>query len=79
VRVIAPRMAKQPMNEEWDLFEDADASTRRRREELIARLRERVVAAGDKLSEEQVDAIVARMADTALEGDRLRHGYTRHH
>ena len=61
---------------EWDLFEDADASIRRRREELIARLRERVIAAGDKLSEEQLDAIVSRMADTALEGERLRHGYT---
>jgi hypothetical protein len=61
--------------EEWDLFEDAASSARRRREELIARLRERVIAAGDKLSEEQVDAIVERMADTALEGERLRHGY----
>jgi hypothetical protein len=64
------------MGEEWDLFEDADASARRRRAELMARLRERVIAAGDKLSEEQVDAIVARMADTALEGERLRQGYT---
>jgi hypothetical protein len=64
------------MGEEWDVFEDADTSARRRREELIARLRERVIAAGDKLSEEQVDAIVSRMADTALEGQRLRHGYT---
>jgi hypothetical protein len=64
------------MGEEWDLFEDADTSARRRRDELIARLRERVMAAGDKLSEEQVAAIVARMADTALEGERLRHGYT---
>jgi hypothetical protein len=64
------------MGEEWDLFEDADTSARRRRDDLIARLRERVIAAGDKLSEEQVDAIVARMADTALEGERLRQGYT---
>lgn len=64
------------MGEEWDLFEDAHASARRRRAELVARLRERVIAAGDKLSEEQVDAIVARMADTALEGERLRHGGT---
>jgi hypothetical protein len=65
------------MGGEWDLlFEDADTSARRRREALIARLRERVIAAGDKLSEEQVEAIVARMADTALEGERLRHGYT---
>lgn len=63
------------MGEEWDVFEDADASARRRREELVARLRQRVLAAGDKLSEEQVDAIVARMADTALEGERLRHGF----
>ena len=62
------------MGEDWDLFEDAESSARRRRQELIARLRERVIAAGDKLSEDQVDAIVARMADTALEGDRLRHG-----
>jgi hypothetical protein len=64
------------MGGEWDLFEDAHAVARRRREELIARLRERVIAAGDKLSEEQLDAIVSRMADTALEGERLRHGYT---
>jgi hypothetical protein len=64
------------MGEEWDLFENADTSARRRRDELIARLRERVIAAGDKLSEEQVDAIVARMADTALKGERLRHGNT---
>ncbi len=61
---------------EWDLFEDADASARRRRDALIARLRERVIAAGDKLSEEQVDALVSRMADTALEGERLRLGNT---
>jgi hypothetical protein len=64
------------MGDEWNLFEDAEASARRRREELIARLRERVMAAGDKLSEEQVDAIVARMADTALEGERLRLGFS---
>ena len=64
------------LGEEWDLFEDADAQARRRREELVARLRERVMAAGDKLSGEQVDAIVSRMADTALEGERLRLGYT---
>ena len=64
------------MGEEWDLFEDAQSSARRRREELIARLRQRVIAAGDELSEEQVAAIVSRMADTALEGERLRHGYT---
>ncbi|HUQ46425.1 MAG TPA: hypothetical protein VM033_07225 [Gemmatimonadaceae bacterium] len=63
------------MGEEWNLFEDATASAHRRRGELVARLRERVIAAGDKLSEEQVNAIVARMADTALEGERLRHGY----
>ncbi len=62
---------------EWGLFEDAESSARRRREELMARLRDRVIAAGDKLSLEQVDAIVARMADTALEGERLRHGYSR--
>ena len=63
------------MGEEWNLFEDATTSARRRRDELVARLRERVIAAGDKLSVEQVNAIVARMADTALEGERLRHGY----
>lgn len=63
------------MGKEWDLFEDALESARRRREELMARLRERVLAAGDKLSEEQLAAIVARMADTALDGVRLRHGY----
>ena len=60
------------MGEEWDLFEDAQASAQRRREELIARLRQRVIAAGDKLSEEQVAAIVSRMADTALEGEAHR-------
>jgi hypothetical protein len=64
------------MGGDWDLFEDADTSARRRREELMVRLRERVLAAGDKLSEEQVDAIVSRMADIALEGDRLRQRYT---
>jgi hypothetical protein len=64
------------MGEEWDLFEDADASARRRRRELIARLRVRVLAAGGRLSEEQVDAVVSRMVDTALAGERLRHGYT---
>jgi hypothetical protein len=63
------------MEREWDLFEDALQSVRRRREELIARLRERVLAAGGKLSEEQVAAIVGRMADTALDGVRLRHGF----
>lgn len=63
------------MGEEWDVFEDADASAHRRREELVARLRQRVIAAGDKLSEDQVEAIVARMADTALKGERLRHGF----
>jgi len=67
------------MGEEWDLFEDAEASARRRREELVTRLRNRVIAAGCKLSGEQVDAIVSRMADTALEGERLRHGYTERH
>ena len=62
------------MGTEWDLFEDAAASAHRRRESLIARLRERVIAAGDKLSDEQMDAIVGRMADTVLEGQRLRQG-----
>jgi hypothetical protein len=63
------------MGEGWDLFEDAHTSARRRRDQLIARLRERMIAAGDKLSEDQVAAIVERMADTALEGERLRHGF----
>ncbi len=62
------------MGAEWDLFEDAASSAHRRRESLVARLRERVIAAGDKLSDEQMDAIVARMADTVLEGQRLRQG-----
>lgn len=66
------------MGAEWDLFEDAVTSAHRRRESLIARLRERVIAAGDKLSAEQMDAIVARMADTVLEGERLRHGSLYH-
>lgn len=65
------------MGEEWGLFEDAEASVRRRRDELVVRLRARVIAAGDKLSEGQLAAIVTRMADTALAGERLRHGYTR--
>ena len=63
------------MGGEWDLFENAATSAHRRRESLITRLRERVIAAGDKLSNEQMDAIVARMADTVLEGQRLRQGF----
>ena len=62
------------MGAEWDLFEDAVTSTHRRRESLIARFRERVIAAGDKLSSEQMDAIVHRLADTVLQGEHLRHG-----
>ncbi len=58
--------------EEWSLFEDAAASVRRRRQELVDRLRQRMLAAGGKLSMEQIDALVARMADTALDGERLR-------
>ncbi len=61
--------------EEWNLFEDAAASPRRRRQELEARLRQRVIAAGGKLSPDQIDALVARMADTATEGERLRHRF----
>ena len=61
------------MGAEWDLFEDAATSARRRRESLIARFRERVTATGDKLSSEQLDAIVHRLADTVLQGEHLRH------
>lgn len=59
--------------EEWSLFEDAATSASRRRTELVERLRQRMIAAGDKLSLQQIEALVARMADTALDGDRLRH------
>ena len=62
-----------PMNDEWDLFEDADQSVQRRRRDLITRLRERLRAAGDKLSDEQVSAVVERMADLALGAGNLRH------
>ncbi len=62
------------MGAEWDLFENAVTSTHRRRESLIARFRERVIATGDKLSSEQVDAIVHRLADTVLQREQLRHG-----
>ena len=61
------------MGAEWDLFEDAVTSALRRRESLIARFRERVIAAGDKLSDEQMEAIVHRLADTVLQGEQLRH------
>lgn len=61
------------MNDEWDLFEDAEQSVQRRRRDLIARLRERLRAAGDKLSDEQVAAVVERMADLALGAGNLRH------
>lgn len=61
------------MAQDWSLFEDAVQSTQRRRIELVTRLRERLRAAGDKLSDEQVAAVVERMADLALGGGSLRH------
>jgi hypothetical protein len=61
------------MAQDWDLFEDAVQSAQRRRRELIARLRARLRAAGDKLSDEQVAAVVERMADLALGAGNLRH------
>ncbi len=61
------------MNDDWDLFEDAEQSVQRRRRDLIARLRERLRVAGDKLSDEQVSAVVERMADIALGAGNLRH------
>jgi hypothetical protein len=60
------------MGGDWDQFEDARQSTQRRRQELIARLRQRLLAAGGKLSDEQVAAVVERMADLALGGSRQR-------
>ena len=62
-----------PLPDEWDLFEDAQQSAQRRRHDLIARLRARLRAAGDKLSDEQVSAVVERMADLALGAGNLRH------
>ena len=61
------------MSQDWDLFEDARQFTQRRRLDLVTRLRERLRAAGDKLSEEQVAAVVERMADIALGAGNLRH------
>lgn len=61
------------MNDDWALFEDALQSAQRRRTELVARLRARLLAAGSKLSDEQVAAVVERMADLALGGGRMRH------
>jgi hypothetical protein len=54
------------MSEDWDLFEDAQQSEQRRRRELVARLRARLATTGHKLSEEQVAAVVERMADFAM-------------
>jgi hypothetical protein len=54
------------MSEDWDLFEDAQQSEQRRRRELVARLRARLATSGHKLSEEQVSAVVERMADFAM-------------
>jgi hypothetical protein len=61
-------MAKEDesLPEEWDHFEDAQQSAQRRRQELIARLRARLISGQNKLSEEQVAAVVERMADLAL-------------
>jgi hypothetical protein len=56
----------EPLHEEWEHFEDAHQSTERRRQELIARLRARLINGQNKLSEEQVAAVVDRMADLAL-------------
>jgi hypothetical protein len=56
----------EPLPEEWEHFEDAQQSTERRRQELIARLRARLINGRNKLSEEQVAAVVDRMADLAL-------------
>lgn len=61
------------MAQEWEGFEDALQFTQRRRRELMTRLRERLRAAGDKLSDEQVAAVVERMADLALGAGNLRH------
>ena len=61
------------MAQDGDLFEAALQSAQRRRRELVARLRERLRAAGDKLSDEQVAAVVERMADLALGAGNLRH------
>jgi hypothetical protein len=61
------------MGQEWELFENAVQSTQRRRRELMSRLRDRLRAAGDKLSDEQVAAVVERMADLALGAGNLRH------
>jgi hypothetical protein len=61
-------MAKkdESLPEEWEHFEDAQQSAQRRRQELIARLRARLINGQNKLSEEQVAAVVERMADLAL-------------
>jgi hypothetical protein len=61
-------MAKkdESLPEEWEHFEDAHQSAQRRRQELIARLRARLISGQNKLSEEQVAAVVERMADLAL-------------
>jgi hypothetical protein len=61
-------MAKEDesLPENWEHFEDAQQSAQRRRQELIARLRARLINGQNKLSEEQVAAVVERMADLAL-------------
>jgi hypothetical protein len=54
------------MSEEWEQFEDAEQCAQRRRQELVARLRARLSASRHKLSEEQIAAVVNRMADLAM-------------
>lgn len=56
----------EPQPEDWEHFEDAQQSALRRRQELVARLRARLTGGQNKLSEEQVAAVVERMADLAL-------------
>lgn len=58
------------MSEDWAGFEDAEQSDQRRRAELIARLQARLALSQPKLSEEQVAAVVSRMADLVLRGLR---------
>jgi hypothetical protein len=58
------------VSEDWEGFEDAEQCERRRRVELIARLRARLASSQPKLSEEQVAAVVNRMADLALRNPR---------
>jgi len=67
-------MAKkdESLPEDWEHFEDAQQSAQRRRQELIARLRARLINGQNKLSEDQVAAVVERMADLALRSGRKK-------